>query len=391
MATYFSEYFGVKPAVLDQYGAFDISLVTDLPLFIDPFLVFNSRKPEYQALHAEIVRYLRFLRDKATAAQVEPGLLQAWFRFPEVRQTWLGFSVVGNRGSGLGTDFAAALRENLHALFADLGDERITRGSHLEKLCLVREGVGRDNISDFATNLIKGFLCEYTQTFAREHLPPEQRRAVGVPRVRFNYETETWERQEFELPWVNGDYVLLTPKDLLTRIDTWINKTDLFEEFSQLPPAISDEELRAQVNNYFAQVLRHKPRRQPTRKERGEAIVETIRRFPQLIDVYIRHKEDHGEQATSISSERVRISEALYTRQFRALQAMLAHESGFYTVAGNTHEEAHQRVTYMKDVIENKGAHKSLHRNGQPLDREEDLQLLYRLTWIGTLLTSAAR
>ena len=34
---YFSEYYEIDPAVLEEYGAFDISVVSDLPLFVDPF------------------------------------------------------------------------------------------------------------------------------------------------------------------------------------------------------------------------------------------------------------------------------------------------------------------------------------------------------------------
>ena len=60
---YFSDFFGVDPELLEEYGAFDISLVNDLPLFVDPFLLFNSEKPEYQALHAKIIGYMRFLKD----------------------------------------------------------------------------------------------------------------------------------------------------------------------------------------------------------------------------------------------------------------------------------------------------------------------------------------
>jgi hypothetical protein len=36
-------------------------LLADLPLFVDPFLLFNSRKPKYRALHDPIIKYLRFL------------------------------------------------------------------------------------------------------------------------------------------------------------------------------------------------------------------------------------------------------------------------------------------------------------------------------------------
>jgi hypothetical protein len=43
---YFSQYFEVDPAALDEYGAFDISVASDLPLFVDPFLLFASEKPE---------------------------------------------------------------------------------------------------------------------------------------------------------------------------------------------------------------------------------------------------------------------------------------------------------------------------------------------------------
>src|SRR5205823_6047092 len=122
-------------------------LVTDLPLFIDPFLLFNSRKRVYRNLHEEVIRYLRFLRDRAVAGDQSPGLLQAWYTFSEVKQNWLGYSATGNRGSALGPDFAQALNKNLHTIFQDFGQPGIARGNHLEKLCLISDGVGRDRIS----------------------------------------------------------------------------------------------------------------------------------------------------------------------------------------------------------------------------------------------------
>jgi len=41
---YFSDYFQVPAKVLEEYGAFDLSLINDLPLFVDPFLLFDSEK-----------------------------------------------------------------------------------------------------------------------------------------------------------------------------------------------------------------------------------------------------------------------------------------------------------------------------------------------------------
>src|SRR6266478_2670892 len=168
MNLFFSDYFRVPPDAIDDYGGFNVSLVADLPLFIDPFLLFNSKKAEYQQLHLRIIDYLRFLREKSADRHLDHGLIKAWYRFPEVQQNWLGFSVDSNKGSGLGHDFADALHTNLHRIFTDFGNERVTKSGHLEKLCLIREGVGKDNISDFATNLILEYLLEYTQKFARK-------------------------------------------------------------------------------------------------------------------------------------------------------------------------------------------------------------------------------
>ncbi len=41
---YFSDFFNVEPDLIDEYGAINISLVNDLPLFIDPFLLFKAKK-----------------------------------------------------------------------------------------------------------------------------------------------------------------------------------------------------------------------------------------------------------------------------------------------------------------------------------------------------------
>lgn len=80
---YFSEWFGVDPQALEEYGAFDISVVTDMPLFIDPFLLFNSEIEEYRALHDQIIDYLRFLKSKS-AEELNPQLIDNWYCFKEV-------------------------------------------------------------------------------------------------------------------------------------------------------------------------------------------------------------------------------------------------------------------------------------------------------------------
>jgi hypothetical protein len=116
---HFTDYFAVRPEVLYDYGAFNVSLINDLPLFVDPFLLFNSTKAEYRALHEDVIRYVRFLRDKSARGELTNGLLRGWFTFPEVKQTWLGFSRVGNSGAGLGMNFARTLNAVRAALLRE--------------------------------------------------------------------------------------------------------------------------------------------------------------------------------------------------------------------------------------------------------------------------------
>ncbi|MCP5139544.1 MAG: hypothetical protein H6979_06785 [Chromatiales bacterium] len=377
MKIYFSDFFDVDPVVLDQYGAFNISLINDLPVFIDPFLLFNSEKAEYRSLHDEIIGYIRFLRDISNSGYVNNGLLSSWYRFPEVKQNWLGYSKVGNRGSGLGAHFAAALNENLNSLFRDFGTERVTRGSHLEKLCLIKDNVGRDNISDFTTNLVKGFLCRYTQQFAQTHIDPDRLRRVPVRHVSFNYETRSWMTENFALPYIDGDFVLLTPKEILTKDDAWINKHDLIGNFRDIASSIPNEELRAQINDYFLRMLP----RDANKKEEGEAIIATIRQYPTLIDYFIRYKEEHGEEAQTLSEERVFETEQIFIEQVGRFSQQLAALTQFYERPDKSYQNAYDRVMFLKQVIENNDGYRVFYVNGKPVKREADLQIMFKLTW----------
>ena len=384
MKIFFSDFFEVAPSKLERYGAFNISLVADLPLFVDPFLLFNSKKRKYRVLHDRIIEYLRFLRDKSASGAINTSLVKAWYKFPEVKQNWFGFTASGNSGSGLGMKFAVALSENLNKLFGDFGNEKVTLGSHLEKLCLIRDGVGRDNISDFTTRLIQEFLLDYTQTFTQRHIRPGLRKLVAVERVHFNYETETWEPRKFDLPRFEGDYVILTPSDILTKDDTWINRTDLVKDFDQIPDALPNDVLRAHVNNYFNKVLPR--RREPTVKDRNRAAIKTLQKYPALIDYYIRWKEEHGDKAMTLSSSKVAFSKHLYVEQFGEF-AQLLSKAGFYELPGSTYDEAKERLLFFKDLVEHKGGHKLFWTKGarpRPIQREEDVHVLYRMAWFGT-------
>jgi len=383
MKLYFTDYFGVSEESLEGYGAFNISVVTDLPLFIDPFLLFNSDKPDYQSLHDDMIRYLRFLRMKSDRGGVSRGEIRAWYSFGEVRQNWLGFCKTGNTGRGLGLKFARALDLNLVHVFRNFGKEQITKGSHLEKLCLIGSGVGRDMISDFTTNLIKDFLLCYTETYAKEEISKEILRSVSVSRAYFSYDIERWMPKTYTLPYYDDDFIILTPKDILTKDDTWISHSDMISRFTDIPDAVDNEQLRSEINNYL--YSRIPKNREPTADEYHQAISATLAKYPELIDYYIKLKEDTGDEAVSNSTLKVLESHSLYIKQFGRLATLLHQLTPFYKIIGNTEAETLEKIDFFKDVIENKGGHRLFYDSkGAPIRREADIHIMFRLVWHGT-------
>ena len=305
--------------------------------------------------------------------------MMQWMYFREIKQNWLGFSKAGNVGTGLGRTFAETLARNLAAAFRDFGSETISHGSHLEKLGLLGGGVGRDHLSDFTTNLIKEFLLVYTQTFALQYLNGDQRKRVQVARVKFNYVIRRWVAVHYELPVVNGDYVILTPKEILTRDKAWINQSDMLNRFEEICIALPDDVLRTQVcEHFFRQIDEHS-----TKEDPRSAALKTIEQFQAILDHYIRWKEDHADDAHRQSSEKVRETEIQIIQNIKALVANHLAGSPFYEL-GTSYEEILERVKFLKHVIEDKDGYKIFYIKGKPVQREQDLQLMFKLTWFRT-------
>lgn len=382
---YFSDFFGIDEDVIEAYGAVNISLINDLPLFIDPFLLFNSDNLEYQQIHNEIIEYLLFLQIQSELhPHLHRGLMLSWYMFSEIKQTWLGFSLEGNAGLGLGADFARSLHAGLNTIFRDFGKETVPKSPHMEKLCLISPNVGRDKISDFTTNFSKQYLLKYTQEFAQTYLMPEQCKCFTVPKVIFNYETMTWHSGQYILPSHNDDYIILTPKSMLTRDDTFINRTDMLHNMERIAPSIGDAALRFELDNYFSNVL-HKKNKEVPKTEKEHAAILLIQEHPKLIDYYMKYKEDHEEDATSISKQVVQEVKMLFNDQLRELIRVLKENSEFYDKPiPDSLEEAKKRVNYLKHVIENQDCYKIFYLKDKPVRREVDLQIMYRLVWFAS-------
>ena len=253
---YFSDFFNVKHSIVEKYGALDISLICDNAAFIDPFLIFANSK--YKALHSKIIDYLKYLRDRSIengSKELSQGDFEHYYKFSEVKQVWLGYAVDGNSGLGLGKGFAKSLYKNLNMIFSEFGKEKITESSHLEKLCLIEKGVGVDKISDFTINLIKKYLIDYTEKFAADHIDKIFIARFAINKIEFDFKNGIWNDATFNLPFVelNGkkDYVLLVPKNILTKNDTWISRNNFLENDTAIFNAIENTELRTKINKYF--------------------------------------------------------------------------------------------------------------------------------------------
>lgn len=220
----------VNPRLSDVFGLIirqdEVDFVVphlreDLPLCLDPFLLWKSDKPEYQALHAALLGFVDEVRQHVVAGRtMKAGTLLA--QVTEPVELGLGYAAGSKRGSALGPTTESAIIETIRQIpqFEASGLE------HLEVLALLVPGIAEDRISDLTASVIKAWLAEFTQKRCAEH---------GVPTGKFRLTAWDagrldWRPFEARLPYNpdDGSPVLLAPLDLLRRLP-WINYGDYYK------------------------------------------------------------------------------------------------------------------------------------------------------------------
>ena len=136
--------------------------------------------------------------------------------------------------------------------------------------------------------------------------------------------------------------------------------------------------MRFNVNNYFLKRLEHFSYLKKIEKQRREAARSTILKYPQLIDYYIKLKEESGEQAESFSIRKVLYSEAFFVENVKKFIEGLS-QLDFYSSKWGSYDEAKAKVYVLKAFIENKDGYGLLYHQGNRIYTEKELQLLFHL------------
>jgi hypothetical protein len=163
----------------------------------------------------------------------------------------------------------------------------------------------------------------------------------------------------------------------LTKDDVWINRNDYLHDFWEIKESVFNVQLREEFDNYLKSVLS----KNPTTQEYDNAAADFTSKHLEIIDYFIKQKEDKGDKAVERSNAYVTDSQQLYIEQFNNLVQLLHDNSTFYLMNGETASEAYQRIMFLKDVVENKGGWKLFYVKDQPVRKEEDIHIAYRLTW----------
>lgn len=251
----------IRPRLTDHFGIhksqaeldFAIQFLNeDIPLYLDPFLLWKSPSQQDQALHTSITNsfnHLNFLLKKGK----EDRAVSTLITLSECSEVGLGLSK-SRRGNRIGTEQALEILR----LFKDVAEYSQFGFSHFEAIQLYVAGISKDRVSDIACNYLKSFLIDYTIEQCEDLGIPLQ--TVTLPTI-YNYQKNSFdESQKVRLPVnpVDGEPLIFTPKRWL-RFTPWINFDDYFktscprdEIFNPNEPVDRVKVLRYNRDNYDA-------------------------------------------------------------------------------------------------------------------------------------------
>jgi hypothetical protein len=231
----------------------------DVPLYLDPFLLWKSPSQQDNSLHTAIVNsfnHLGYSFNKGKEKQAVETLIQA----SECNEVGLGDS-----RKRIGLPIGQKVAENTLSLYRDIPQINKSGFIHFEEIQLYIEYISKDRISDIACNFLKSFLIDFTiYNCNRLNIP------ITSSTIRlYDYKKNKFITESVSLPLnpTNNTPILLVPKRWLSLIP-WINYDDY-------------------TKSYFTQ----KVLRPEERKPDYNAILNFNRKNYDLVQAYIQIKE----------------------------------------------------------------------------------------------------
>jgi hypothetical protein len=223
----------IRPRITDYYeisipqSQIDFAIPffdEDLPLYVDPFLLWKSPSQQDQALHTSMINsfnHLNFLTHHGREEEAREILMIA----SECDEVGLGHSMK-RKGKRIGENKA----NEILSLFKEIPEYSKHGFIHFEEIQLYIKDISKDRISDFACNFIKSFLIDFTIQSSEElgiHL-----NETIIPSL-YDYRKNNFVRdQSVRLP-VHPDSnepIIFVPKRWL-RFNPWLNFDEYFRDY----------------------------------------------------------------------------------------------------------------------------------------------------------------
>lgn len=222
----------VRPRLNDYHGILLLQdkvdfaipfLDEDIPLYVDPFLLWKSPSQMDNGLHDSIIQNFNQLGYMVNHGK-EKEATELLIGLSECEAVGLGTSKT-RKGNRIGEKVA----NDILKLFGDIPQLKTNGFTHIEEVQLLVGQIAKDRISDIACNLISSFLIDYTKQRCEEcKIPMEQ---VTIESV-YDSKSHTLKAETVFLP-VNPNTkqpILLVPKRWL-RFSSWIGMEDYFSNY----------------------------------------------------------------------------------------------------------------------------------------------------------------
>lgn len=217
----------IRPRLSDHHGIplnqskvnFAIPFIDeDIPLYLDPFLLWKSPAQQDNALHADILNAFNYLGSLYESSKSDA--IATLKELSECEEIGLGTSKTRS-GSRIGDKLA----EDILDTFMLIPQIRTHGYKHFEQAQFIVDGLAKDRISDIAANFVKSYLIDFTFQKCKEyHIPYE------TVSIRY-YDTKSnrFQTDEADLPIspITSKPILFVPKRWL-RLNPWINPEDYY-------------------------------------------------------------------------------------------------------------------------------------------------------------------